>query len=130
VIWGQWYSDPEAEIWLAVSSGRPVAFSRLLPAGDNADGPTNAAEVTHLYATPSALGRGVGLALFAQVVSAARDRGFQSLLLWVLEENARARKFYERFGLSPDGARQTRPEWLGKGVYEVRYRLTLDSAAA
>jgi ribosomal protein S18 acetylase RimI-like enzyme len=130
VVWRQWYVEPEAEIWLAVRSGRPVAFSRLLPAPDNADSPSNAGEVTHLYAAPSVLGHGVGRALFSRVLSAAQSRHFDSLILWVLEDNDRARKFYERFGLRPDGARKTNPDWLGEGVYEIRYHMMLERSAA
>lgn len=63
------------------------------------------------------------------MLSTARRRGFASLMLWVLERNLRARRFYEGFGLRPDGGRQTRPEWLGEGVYEVRYNLELESSA-
>ena len=130
VVWRKWYVAPEAEIWLAVRSGRPIAFSRLVPAPDNADSPANAGEVTHLYAAPRVLGQGVGRALFSRVLSVAQSRHFDSLILWVLEDNDRARTFYERFGLRPDGARQTNPDWLGEGVYEIRYHMMLESSAA
>ena len=41
--------------------------------------------------------------------------------LWVLEDNPRARRFYERAGWHPDGARKAEERW-GVRAPEVRYR--------
>jgi hypothetical protein len=42
--------------------------------------------------------------------------------LWVLEDNDRARDFYERTGLAPDGARQTyTPRDTTAELPEIRY---------
>ena len=49
--------------------------------------------------------------------------GYASITLWVLEANARARRFYARAGFTPDGARHLLDD-LG-GVAEIRYRRTL-----
>ncbi len=130
VAWRRWYTQPGAEIWLATREESPVAFSRLIPAPADEHRERDTGEVTHLYALPSVVGSGIGKALFLHILSAARRRGFGSLVLWVLEHNLRARRFYESFGLLPDGARQTRPKWLGEGVYEVRYNLELERSAA
>lgn len=130
VSWRRWCRQPRSEIYLAIQSGQRVAFCRFLLAPRNAGTPADFADVTHLYGMPSYIGKGVGRSLFAYVVSKARARSFDHLLLWVLEENKRARRFYERFGFTFDGARQTRPEWLGEGVQEVRYQLALMPTAA
>jgi ribosomal protein S18 acetylase RimI-like enzyme len=42
--------------------------------------------------------RGCGRRLMAALADALRARGFQSVCLWVLEDNASARGFYERLG--------------------------------
>jgi RimJ/RimL family protein N-acetyltransferase len=44
-------------------------------------------------------------------------------VLWVLRDNTRARRFYERAGFAPDGATDVLDR-LG-GVTEVRYRRAL-----
>jgi RimJ/RimL family protein N-acetyltransferase len=44
--------------------------------------------------------------------------------LWVLEDNPRARRFYEREGWSPDGEAKS-DAFLGVRVNEVRYRIHL-----
>ena len=61
-------------------------------------------------------------------VAALRERGVQRAILWVVEDNATARRFYERQGWSWDGTRVARPlgGFLGfPTVVEVRYVLDL-----
>jgi RimJ/RimL family protein N-acetyltransferase len=55
----------------------------------------------------------------ATALGALRKEGFRRVTLWVLEGNARARRFYEAAGLVPDGARQLLE--MGTPVPEVRY---------
>ena len=45
----------------------------------------------------------------------------------MLEDNPRARSFYERAGWAPDGARKAEERW-GVRAPEVRYRKTLSTA--
>ena len=52
------------------------------------------------------------------------DAGFTEALLWVLEDNARARRFYEATGWEVDGRVKT-VEIGGRELVEVRYRKTL-----
>jgi ribosomal protein S18 acetylase RimI-like enzyme len=56
------------------------------------------AEVYAMYVLRAAQKRGCGRRLMATLADALRARGFKSLCLWVLEENANARRFYERLG--------------------------------
>ena len=50
--------------------------------------------------------------------------GFNEAVLWVLETNERARRFYEKVGWKTDG--QTKTDDRGPVVLnEVRYRVTL-----
>ncbi len=46
-------------------------------------------------------------------------------MLWVLAGNARARRFYQRCGWSPDGVDQIVPI-AGVDLGEVRYAIDLD----
>jgi len=122
-IWKVWFLEEDVRLQVAESDGEVVGFCRLGPARDTDDPPPRFAEVTHLYVAPGATRGGIGRVLFADAVRHARAAGHDGLLLWVLEENAPARRFYERHGLAVDGARHDEPGWLGEGVYEVRYRI-------
>jgi len=54
-----------------------------------------------------------------RVLSALEAEGYQRAVLWVLTDNSRARRFYERGGFAPDGATNILAG-LG-GVEELRY---------
>jgi RimJ/RimL family protein N-acetyltransferase len=58
-------------------------------------------------------------------LAAMRARASGDAVLWVLEDNPRARRFYEREGWALDGERKD-DEYLGIRVAEVRYRIPLD----
>ncbi|WP_432118336.1 N-acetyltransferase family protein [Streptomyces sp. bgisy032] len=77
-------------------------------------------ELYALYVHPDHVGRGAGRALLAESVTRCAAAGHGRLLLWVLKENVRARRFYERAGLRPDGAQEPF-EVEGVAVPEVRY---------
>lgn len=99
--------------------------------GHAAFGPDRSEEGRHgelysIYVLPEQWGIGAGHRLFA----AARERltagGFPDLRLWVLEDNHRARRFYERQGMKPDGGRDV---WVPRGhpveLPELRYTVPL-----
>jgi ribosomal protein S18 acetylase RimI-like enzyme len=84
-------------------------------------------ELYAIYVLPAAWGGGAGPALMAEGLERLRGSGFQEAVLWVLEDNPRARAFYQRSGWALDG--QARAEtFLDTFVGEVRYRIALDAA--
>ena len=81
------------------------------------------AELYALYVHPDWWSTGAGRALMDGVLDAASAARYSSVRLWVLRDNSRARRFYERAGFAPDGASHTL-QGLG-GVTEIRYRRPL-----
>ncbi|MFF9114883.1 GNAT family N-acetyltransferase [Streptomyces massasporeus] len=81
---------------------------------------TDDAELYAVYVHPDQMGRGVGRALLTESVARCAAAGHGRLLLWVLKENDRARRFYERAGFRADGAEEPF-EVDGVDVPEVRY---------
>lgn len=55
-------------------------------------------EVVSIYFLPDYIGKGYGSLLLKKCMEELKQRGFDKVLLWVLEDNHRARKFYEKFG--------------------------------
>ena len=83
-----------------------------------------ACEVRAIYALPEAWGSGAGPDLMRAAIAQLRDDGCVEAFLWVLEDNPRARRFYEHAGWTTDGTR--RPiEVFGVSVPEIRYAKTL-----
>ena len=77
-------------------------------------------EVISIYFMPDFIGKGYGHQLFETVLGELRKQGYLEVFLWVLEENVRARHFYESYGFSKTD------DYLndnigGKEVREVRY---------
>ncbi len=91
----------------------------LTPAGRAGD----VGELYALYVTPAWWSAGAGRALMASALAALRDDRYLRAVLWVLADNARARRFYTRAGFAPDGATNILAG-LG-GVLEVRYARSL-----
>ncbi len=81
------------------------------------------AELYALYVRPAWWSTGTGRSLMARVLARTSEAGYRSVALWVLRDNQRARRFYERAGFAPDGATNVL-EGLG-GVTELRYRRVL-----
>jgi GNAT superfamily N-acetyltransferase len=74
----------EQEVWVWEEDGTVLGFFAL---GD--------AMLNYLYVEPGAAGRGIGSALLAH----AKKRRPAGFTLWTFQQNAGARRFYERHGL-------------------------------
>ena len=112
-----------AAIFVAEQEGGVVGFVCVGPCRD-----TQAiGELYAIYVVPEAWSTGAGLALMEVAVEWLAGHG-QEAILWVAEENPRARRFYERYGWV---AETTRVEEVVPGAHisEVLYRLSgLDRA--
>ncbi|MFF4048245.1 GNAT family N-acetyltransferase [Streptomyces chartreusis] len=81
---------------------------------------TEDVELYAIYVDPGRYGTGIGHALLQESVRRCTAAGHPRMLLWVLKDNARARRFYERAGCHADGAEEPF-EVEGVEVPEVRY---------
>ena len=114
-------TDWATPAWVAERNGEVVGYVIAGPPRDE-DVPLPAAEVYAIYVLPAAWRSGVGRALLDTAVAEWRSRHVRRIVLWVLEGNARARRFYEAMGWSPDGGRQE-IDLGGVSPVEVRYRI-------
>ena len=55
-------------------------------------------EVVTIYLLPEYMGKGIGTMLMNACVQELQLLGFTTIILWVLEDNYRARHFYEKYG--------------------------------
>jgi GNAT superfamily N-acetyltransferase len=106
--------SPDARILVAERDGGLVGVATCVREGDGC-------ELRSLYVVPEAWGSGVARSLLEKALESMRARGASEAILWVVEENGRARRFYEREGWTADGV--TRVSELG--APEIRYRRTL-----
>lgn len=80
----------------------------------------DAGEVQAIYAHPDHWSTGLGRALLPATIEAL---GVRPIVLWVLEANERARRFYEIAGFRSDGMRKQADLLGGVQLPEIRYRL-------
>src|SRR3954470_18461257 len=116
--WAPLLARGEHQGLVAEVDGSVRAYALYGPCRD--DDLPDAGEVMAIYAHPDDWSTGVGRALLAAAI-AALDR--RPVVLWVLEVNERARRFYEIAGFHPDGARQQAEMPGGVELPEIRYRL-------
>jgi GNAT superfamily N-acetyltransferase len=96
------------------SNGLP----RSPAAGGSPGGRPLAAELYALYVAPDHWSTGAGRGLMDRVLTETRAEGHSRIILWVLRDNRRARRFYERAGFRRKGAEH--PSYFA-GEPEVRY---------
>jgi GNAT superfamily N-acetyltransferase len=121
--WADWLAAREPSQRQLVAEDerrRVIAFATAGPSRDV----EGEAELYAIYALPEVWGSGVGSALMAAALEGLREVGFRTATLWVLDDNPRARRFYEREGWTLDHGRRE-AEFLGLRVAEVRYRIRL-----
>ncbi len=101
---------------VAKDGERVVGFAGYGPAR----GEEGMGEVFALYVLEEYQHRGIGYALIRQALSLLGD--CRAVCLWVLKDNAKAIRFYERIGFRPDG--REKEITLGGPVKGIRLTLT------
>lgn len=77
-------------------------------------------EIMSIYVLPEEFGKGYGSSLFSYASEQLKENGYGDIYLWVLEENQRARSFYEKMGFRANGDRIYQ-NIGGKDCAELRY---------
>ncbi|MEM7340599.1 MAG: GNAT family N-acetyltransferase [Actinomycetota bacterium] len=124
-----------SRVLVAVASELPVGFGVVGPSRDARDG----GELYAFYLHPAHWGSGAA-DLLIDACHAALGAAHHEAMLWVLRDNARARRFYERNGWScGTGPSFVEAEWAGPTVdgvavldeplIEVQYRRRLEATS-
>jgi GNAT superfamily N-acetyltransferase len=114
--WTTTLSDPAASVLVAERNGSVVGLAAVR--ADWLDG---------LYVHPDSWGTGVGRILHDESIRLLRHAGCRRCHLWVLEQNRRARHFYERLGWRENGAVREVP--FPPNPLDVGYTLDLGTRA-
>lgn len=80
-------------------------------------------EIWRIYVKPKYWGCSIAEELMNWAIRTLNLENFTNVELWVLEENIRARRFYEKVGFKPDHTHQIIN--MGKELKELRYTLVL-----
>jgi ribosomal protein S18 acetylase RimI-like enzyme len=102
------------------ASGGPLAGFAMLGPERAPEFPDARGELWAINIAPERWGGGLGRLLLQAAEHALLDADYREVVLWVIETNERARRFYERAGWRADGA-EKRDHRLGFPLHEVRY---------
>jgi ribosomal protein S18 acetylase RimI-like enzyme len=110
---------PGSATFVALVDDEVVGFAAV-GASHSEDG---AGELYAIYVHPAHWGHGAGRALIARSEASLRESGFPTAVLWVLEGNERAERFYRAAGWERDGEKED--VFQGALVTELRFRKQL-----
>lgn len=122
--WRAQLSSPPAnrnDAFVGLDGDRLAGFCDSGPAAGE---PDELGELYTVYLLPEYWAMGLGQRLLEAALRALRGRGFSEAVLWVLEGNERAIRFYERNGWTFDGGRKI-TERGGVKAADLRYRTTV-----
>ena len=111
------------ETHLVRVEGQVVGFLTLGAARDADLDAGRMGEIWGIYLAPEHWRKGIGRRLAEEAERMLASRGYEEAVLWVLEGNETARRFYEAMGFALDGE-STEVDW-GTPLKAVRYRKVL-----
>ncbi len=129
-FWNLWRFAPGHRITVATrptdeGGEQVIGFSSYGPERERARGFTGRGEVWAFYLDPEVWGTGVANALITYVETRLKSEGFETSVLWVLDDNPRARRFYERHGWAATGIDADFDWYCEVKAAEVEYRKEL-----
>ncbi|MCL2030311.1 MAG: GNAT family N-acetyltransferase [Oscillospiraceae bacterium] len=118
----QTLSDPGlCRYYCVEQDGRMIG--RLITCESCDEDKSNAGEIAAIYLLDAFWGKGYGRKLMDFALADLTSQGYDEAILWVLEPNHRARRFYEKCGFALDGAQKE--IHIGQPHTELRYTLAL-----
>lgn len=114
----------EAVLVATGEQDRAAGFASVGACRDADERGAGAGEIRAIYLEPAAWGTGLGRELMTAATARLAELGYRQATLWVLDGNARARRFYTAAGFEPDGAVKIDGE-RGFTLQEIRYRRAL-----
>ena len=116
-IWNKMFASNVDSHYVMVLNDIIVGFLTINVSRDN-DLKASCYEIIGLYLHPNFISRGFGKQTMEWIKREIKSRGYDKISLWVLEENIRARRFYEKSGFVFDG--ETKSSGISS-LQEVRY---------
>jgi GNAT superfamily N-acetyltransferase len=101
--WREQLSDPDFAVRLAEDGATGAGYAKLGPLRLPVEPHGKAVELRQLYILAQWRGSGVAATLMDWTIAEARRRSAAELYLSVFTENARARRFYDRYGFEEVG---------------------------
>lgn len=112
--------DAEAYLFMAEEQAAGLAF---LTKDHEETAAENSGEISAIYFLSDYWGTEYTHKAMDFCIERLKELGYKSISIWVLEDNIRARRFYEKYGFGLSGA--TKEIHLGNSLSEVQYKRTI-----
>jgi len=109
------------KVWYLVAENDGKIIGNLCLCESRDDDKPQAGEVMAIYLLEEFWDKGYGRKMMSHAVDMLKNKGYNEIIIWVLEENNRARRFYEKCGFLFDGTKKEIE--IGKILIEIRYVL-------
>ncbi len=116
--WASRLTDPGLKALVCIDHGRFVGTSSF--GKSRSEQFADQGEIISLYLLPAYMGKGYGKLLLQSAILGSQELGYDTVFLWVLKENLRARQFYERSGFVQTND-HIDDRIGGKDLQEIRY---------
>lgn len=121
-FWREAIAARRARVHLACADEKVVGFIAIGPSRDEDASAVETGEVTAFYLLPQYWRTGTGRSLWAAGLHSLVEQGYRQAMLWVLSDNARARRFYDQAGWSAEPGSERSLLIGGASLREIRYR--------
>jgi len=119
-LWESWLGSGALTGFVAEVAGDSVGV--VLAGADPSE--VTVGHMARMYVAPERWRQGIGRLLYAVAIDHLGGAGYTEATLWVLENNDRARSWYERLGWVATGERKS--VFQPAAIDELRYRRELD----
>jgi len=118
-MWRRLVEQQSAQLLVAHAAEEVIGFVAF---GSSRDGgaPVDRAEIWAIYVAPESWSMGIGHLLWSRAEQKIIMAGYRSVSLWVLADNAKAQRFYERIGFTLEPSSRKSFELGGVEVEEIR----------
>ncbi|HEY2781981.1 MAG TPA: GNAT family N-acetyltransferase [Steroidobacteraceae bacterium] len=112
------------EVWITVEDHDITGWAAFGPSRDEDASPATG-ELAAIYVSPQLWSTGIGRNLWHRARDRLKELGFKDVTLWVLQENARAIRFYRAAGFLPNELSQKQINRGGKNLTEIRFKTSI-----
>jgi len=123
-MWSKAICESPSETVVAVVDKKVVGFANFGSYRDESD-VLKAGEIRAIYLLPELWNKGIGSQLLEYATEILKNE-CETVLLWVLDSNQQAIRFYEHHGFVQDGINKEETIW-GAIVHEIRMSKTISS---
>jgi ribosomal protein S18 acetylase RimI-like enzyme len=124
-FWTEILSENERTTLILLDGHLIAGWASFGPARDEDCDPIQFTELYGIYLLPEYWSTGCGKQLYRTIETRIRRNLIENLVLWVFEQNTRARRFYEAMGCRMENEKQKEMRFAEANPVQVRYRKLL-----